>query len=55
MTDELDRVFAIVTAVLIVIEYGAFVIAEVRSSLRIERRCKQLAEEARELGVEVDE
>ena len=54
MTDEIDRVFAIVTAVLVAIEYGAFVIAEVRSSLRIERRCKQLVKEARELGVEVD-
>ena len=54
MTDELDRVFAIVTAALVAIEYGAFVIAEIRSSLCIERRCKQLAEEARTLGIEVD-
>lgn len=52
-TGELDRVLAIVTAVLVAIEYGVFVVAEVRSSLRIERRCKQLAEEARELGAEV--
>jgi hypothetical protein len=50
--DELDRVFAVVIAALVAIEYGAFVIAEVRGSLRIERRCKQLAEEAHELGIE---
>lgn len=55
MTDELDRIFAIATAVLVAIEYGALVVAEVRSSLRIERRCRQLAKEARELGVEVEE
>ena len=52
--NELDRIFAIVTAILVTIEYGVFVVAEIRSSLRIERRCKQIAEEARELGVEVD-
>lgn len=55
MTDGLDRIFAIVTAALVAIEYGAFVIAEVRNSLLIEHRCKQLAEEARELGMEVSE
>lgn len=53
--DELDCIFAIVTAVLVTIEYGVLVVAEVRSSLRIERRCKQLAEEARELGIEEGE
>jgi hypothetical protein len=53
MTDELDRIFAIVTAVLVVIEYGVLVVAEVRSSLRIERQCRQLAKEVCELWVEV--
>lgn len=52
MIDELDRFFSIVVAALVTVEYGAFVVAEIRNSLRIERGCRQLAEEVRELGVE---
>lgn len=62
MIDELDRILSIVAAALIAIGYGAFAVAEIRNSLRVERQCrqlaeeaKQLAEEARELGNEVDE
>ena len=53
MIDELDRFFSIVVAALVAVEYGAFVVVEIRNSLRIERRCRQLADEAREL-MEVD-
>lgn len=56
MSEALDNpVFVLMIGAIIVFGCGALAIAEIRDCIRIERRCRQLMDEARELGEEVDE